>query len=216
MKKNLVLFGLSLMVVVVFIGYLMSNYSALDLIDASVIAQIITSLGWFTVPGFILFGALFTSVGLPRQVVAFVGGYIFGTLGGVVLGTVTAILGAILTFYAARWLARPFVQRKYPQLVFKIDHFTHDNLFLKIILIRFLPFGTNLATNLAAGAAATPVRSFALASLIGYIPQMTIFAITGQGVRVGSNTQLIVAAGLFLISIVIGSYLYYQHLQTPD
>jgi uncharacterized membrane protein YdjX (TVP38/TMEM64 family) len=200
MNKNLVKICAVLLVVMVAIGYLMYHYSVLDFIDTSAIAEVIISLGWLAIPAFVTLGTFFTSVGLPRQVVAFVGGYIFGTLGGVVLGTVTAVLGAILTFYVARWLARPFVLRKYPQLVFKIDHFTHDNLFLKIILIRFLPFGTNLG-------------SFALASLIGYIPQMTIFAMTGQGVRVGSNTQLIVAAGLFLISIVIGSYLYRQHHQ---
>ncbi|MFT5665592.1 MAG: putative amidohydrolase YtcJ/uncharacterized membrane protein YdjX (TVP38/TMEM64 family) [Gammaproteobacteria bacterium] len=213
MNKNLVKICAVLLVVMVAIGYLMYHYSVLDFIDTSAIAEIIVSLGWLAIPAFITFGALFTSVGLPRQVVAFIGGYIFGTVGGVALGTVAAVLGAILTFYAARWLARPFVLRKYPRLVSKIDHFTRDRLFLKIILIRFLPFGTNLATNLATGAAATPVRSFALASLIGYIPQMTIFAMTGQGVRVGSTTQLIVAAGLFLISIVIGSYLYRQHHQ---
>jgi predicted amidohydrolase YtcJ/uncharacterized membrane protein YdjX (TVP38/TMEM64 family) len=211
MNKNLVKICALLLAVMVAIGYLMYHYSVLDFIDTSVIAKIIVSLGWLAIPAFITFGALFTSVGLPRQVVAFIGGYIFGTVGGVALGTVAAVLGAILTFYSARWLARPFVLRKYPQLVLKIDHFTRDRLFLKIILIRFLPFGTNLATNLAAGAAATPVRSFALASFVGYIPQMTIFAMTGQGVRVESNTQLIVAAGLFLISIVIGYYLYHQY-----
>ncbi|MFT6372848.1 MAG: putative membrane protein YdjX (TVP38/TMEM64 family) [Gammaproteobacteria bacterium] len=216
MKKNLAVYGSLLIAVVVFTGYLMYHYSVLDFIDTSAIAEIIVSFGWLTIPVFITFGALFTAVGLPRQAVAFIGGYIFGTAGGVALGTMAAALGAILTFYAARWLARPFVLRKYPQLVVKIDHFIHDGLFLKIILIRFLPFGTNLATNLAAGAAATPVRPFALASLIGYIPQMTIFAMSGYGIRVESNTQLIVAGGLFLISIVIGSYLYYQHLKIFD
>ena len=213
MKKNLAVYGSLLIVTVVFIGYLIHHYSVLNFIDTSAIAEIIVSLGWLTIPAFITFGALFTSFGLPRQVVAFIGGYIFGIVGGVALGTMAAVLGAILTFYASRWLARPFVLRKYPQLVVKIDHFIHDGLFLKIILIRFLPFGTNLATNLAAGAAATPVRPFALASLIGYIPQMTIFAMSGYGIRVESNTQLIVAGGLFLISIVIGSYLYRQHHQ---
>lgn len=214
MNKTLVKICALLLVVMVAIGYLMYHYSVLDFIDTSAIAKIVASLGWLAIPAFIIFGALFTSVGLPRQVVAFIGGYVFGTLVGVALGTVAAVLGAILTLYAARWLARPFVLRKYPQLVFKIDQFIHNRLFLKIILIRFLPFGTNLATNLAAGAAATPVCLFALASFIGYIPQMTIFAMGGHGLRVDSNTQLIVAVGLFLISIVIGSYLYHQHLQT--
>jgi predicted amidohydrolase YtcJ/uncharacterized membrane protein YdjX (TVP38/TMEM64 family) len=213
MNKTFILICALLLAVIAAIGYLMHHYSVMDLVDTSAIAEMIAGLGWLAIPAFITFGALFTSVGLPRQLVAFIGGYVFGTAVGVALGTVAAALGAILTFYAARCLARPFVLRKYPKIVSKIDHFIDDRLFLKILLIRFLPFGTNLATNLAAGAAATPIRPFALASLIGYIPQMTIFAISGHGVRVESDTQLILAACLFLISIVIGSYLYYQHHQ---
>jgi len=216
MKKRSVLAAALLLAAMVVIGYLFYRHSALDFINSSAIAEVIVSLGWLAIPAFITFGALFTSVGLPRQVLAFIGGYAFGITAGVAMGTLAAALGAILTFYAARCLARPFVLRKYPQLVIKIDHFIHDRLFLKIILIRFLPFGTNLATNLAAGAAATPVRPFALASLIGYVPQMTIFAMSGHGIRVESNTQLLASIGLFLISIVIGGYLYYHHLQRHD
>ena len=208
MNKTLVLASAVLLVVMIVLGYLMYHYSILDFIDTTAIGDFIASLGWFGIPAFIAFGMLFTSVGLPRQVLAFIGGYIFGISVGVALGTVAAVLGAMLTFYFSRWLARPFVRRKYPQLVASIDGFIRDQLFLKIILIRFLPFGTNLATNLAAGAAATPVRAFAFASLVGYVPQMTIFALSGHGVRVESNTQLIVAACLFLISMVIGGYLY--------
>jgi len=216
MKKRSVLAAALLLAAMVVIGYLFYRHSALDFINSSAIAEVIVSLGWLAIPAFITFGALFTSVGLPRQVLAFIGGYAFGITAGVAMGTLAAALGAILTFYAARCLARPFVLRKYPQLVIKIDHFIHDRLFLKIILIRFLPFGTNLATNLAAGAAATPVRPFALASLIGYVPQMTIFAMSGHGIRVESNTQLLASIGLFLISIVIGGYLYYHYLQRHD
>ena len=216
MKKRSALTAALLLAVMVVIGCLLYSYSDLDFIDTSAIAGIIVSLGWLAIPAFIAFGALFTSVGLPRQVVAFIGGYVFGITTGLAMGALAAVLGAILTFYAARWLARPFVLRKYPRLVNKIDYFIHDRLFLKIILIRFLPFGTNLATNLAAGAAATPVRPFALASLIGYIPQMTIFAMSGHGIRVESNTQLLASVGLFLISIVIGGYLYYHHRQSRD
>ena len=211
MNKPLVLICAVLLIVMIALGYLLHHYSILDFIDTSAIGDTITNLGWAGIPAFITFGMLVTSIGLPRQAIAFIGGYVFGTIPGVALGTTAAVLGAMLTFYAARWLARPFVLRKYPQIVSKIDHFSGEQLFLKIILIRFLPFGTNLATNLAAGAAATPARPFALASFFGYIPQMTIFALSGHGIRVQSNTQLIVAGCLFLVSMVIGSYLYRQH-----
>lgn len=208
MNKTLVIVCAVLLTIMVVLGYLMYHYSVLDFIDASAIGDTINNLGWFGIPAFIVFGMLFTSIGLPRQAMAFIGGYVFGIVAGVTLGTMAAVMGAMLTFYFSRWLARPFVLRRYPRLVASIDGFIRERLFLKIILIRFLPFGTNLATNLAAGAAATPVRPFALASLIGYVPQMTIFALTGHGIRVESNTQLVVAGCLFLISLIIGGYLY--------
>lgn len=210
MNRVLVISCAILLAVMIILGYLAYHYSVFDFIDASVIGDRIAVLGWLGIPAFIAFGMLFTSIGLPRQVVAFVGGYVYGIVAGVALGTLAAVLGATLTFYFSRWWARPFVLRKYPQLVSSIDSFTRDRLFLKIILIRFLPFGTNLATNLAAGAAATPIRPFALASLLGFVPQMTIFALSGHGIRVESNTQLIVAGCLFLISLVIAGYLYRQ------
>ena len=211
MNRTLVIICTVLLAVMIVIGYLLYHYSILDFIDTSAIGDRIATLGWLGIPAFIAFGMIFTSIGLPRQAVAFIGGYVFGIAVGVALGTVAAALGAMLTFYCSRWLARPWVLRKYPQLVERIDGFIQDRLFLKILLIRFLPFGTNLATNLAAGAAATPARAFALASLLGYIPQMTIFTLSGHGIRVQSNTQLIVAGCLFLVSMVIGSYLYRQH-----
>ena len=211
MNKTLVLIATLLLLVMIALGYLLHHYSILDFIDTSAIGGRIADLGWAGMPAFIVFGMLFTSIGLPRQAMAFIGGYAFGTVLGVALGTVAAVLGAMLTFYVARWLARPLVLRKYPLMVSRVDRFSGDQLFLKIILLRFLPFGTNLATNLAAGAAATPARPFALASFFGYIPQMIIFALSGHGIRVQSNTQLAVAAALFLVSLAIGSYLYGQH-----
>ena len=98
-----------------------------------------------------------------------------------------------------------------------VDAFVREKFFLKIITLRFLPFGTNLATNLAAGATDVSIRPFALASFIGFIPQMAIFALSGQGVSVGSTTQIVVAGILFLISLVIGGYIYQQRRTTsPD
>ena len=211
MNKTLVLVvALLSLVVITVIGYLLHHYPVLNFIDETIIGDAIESMGWLGIPGFIIFGALFTSLGLPRQIVAFIAGYLYGIVIGIVLGTVATVMGAMLTFNFSRWLARPFVLRKYPAQVAKIDAFICDKLFAKIILVRFLPFGTNLATNLAAGATDAPARSFALASAIGFIPQMTIFALSGNGMQVESNLQLILAIGLFCISIIIGVVIYRQ------
>ncbi len=192
------------------VAIFLHHYPLDRLIDTAVIGQYFARLG---LPGglvFIVVGSLFTALGLPRQLVAFVGGYTYGVYLGVLLGTVAAVIGAVLTFYFARWLARPFVLRRYPQHVATVDAFVRENLFLKIITIRFLPFGTNLITNLTAGATAVGIWPFALASFIGFIPQMAIFALSGQGVRIGSATQLMVAAMLLLVSLIVAAGLYRQ------
>ena len=208
MTKTIVWMTLAVAVLLL-ISALVVKYSPLDrLIDSASIGDWINSLGALGLIGFVLLGALFTAFGLPRQVVAFIGGYSFGVAIGVFLGTIAALFGALMTFYVARYLARPFVCRKYPQHIAKIDQFVTERLFLKILLIRFLPFGTNLATNLAAGVTDVAVRPFALASFFGFIPQMLIFALTGHGINIGSKTQLAVAAVLFVISAGIGFYLY--------
>ena len=213
MNKSLVFACAVVLIVIIFASYLLYQYPLESLIDAAATGQFIASFG---APGMVVFflaGALFTAFGLPRQLVAFIGGYTYGVLTGVVLGTFAAVVGAMLTFFFARWLARPYVARKFPRQVAAIDAFVRDKLFLKILTIRFLPFGTNLATNLASGATNVAVRPFVFASFIGFIPQMTIFALSGQGVSVGSSAQLSLAAGLFAISLAISLYIYRHRTQ---
>ncbi len=216
MNKSLVLVCIAILLVLLGFGIFFHYYPLDQFIDTTAIGRYFSSLGFVGGLGFVVVGALFTALGLPRQLVAFVGGYTYGIYLGILLGTVAAVIGAALTFYFARWLARPFVMRRYPQQVATVDAFVRHNLFLKIITIRFLPFGTNLITNLTAGATAVAIRPFAIASFIGFIPQMAIFALTGQGVSVGSSAQLAVAGILFLISLIVGGYLYRQRQVVPS
>lgn len=210
MNKSLFWTTALLLLLLVIASLMLYRYPLDRFIDSAAIGDFISGFGIPGMAGFILVGAVFTACGLPRQMVAFIGGYSYGVIIGVALGTVAAVFGAMLTFYAARWLARPYVIRKFPAQVAAIDQFVHDKLFLKILTLRFLPFGTNLATNLAAGATNVEIKPFILASGLGFIPQMAIFALTGQGVNVGSTTQLAVAGLLFAVSLAIGFYIYHH------
>ena len=84
------------------------------------------------------------------------------------------------------------------------------------LLIRLLPIGNNLATNLAAGVTSVRALPFILGSLIGYIPQTLVFALVGSGVNVDPALRIGLAVLLFLVSGVIGVWLYrkYRHGHT--
>ncbi|MBI5164601.1 MAG: SNARE associated Golgi protein, partial [Magnetospirillum sp.] len=53
---------------------------------------------------FVLVGGAFTAIGLPRQVVSFLGGYAFGFLAGSFWAVTATVAGAVATFVYARFM----------------------------------------------------------------------------------------------------------------
>jgi uncharacterized membrane protein YdjX (TVP38/TMEM64 family) len=162
---------------------------------------------------FVLIGGFLTAVGFPRQGVSFLAGYAFDFIEGTILGVAATALGCIVTFYYARFLGRDFVKLRYQRRIQRVDDFLHDNPFTMTLLIRFLPIGSNFITNLAAGVSSVSGFAFVLGSALGYIPQTAISAMLGSGVKVDNNIMLVVGIVGFLISGLLGIYLYrkYRH-----
>ena len=94
-------------------------------IDANVRGQ---GLGGWVV--FIAGGMVFTAVGLPRQLVGFLGGYAFGLAAGTGLTLVAVTLGCIAAFQYARFLGRDFVAHRFPSKIKRIDRFLSGNPFI--------------------------------------------------------------------------------------
>jgi uncharacterized membrane protein YdjX (TVP38/TMEM64 family) len=72
------------------------------------------------------------------------------------------------------------------------------------LTLRLLPVGNNLLLNLLAGVSGLRVWPFLTASLIGYLPQTAIFALTGSGTHVDHGLQIALAAALFALSALLG------------
>lgn len=105
-----------------------------------------------------------TAIGLPRQVVAFFGGYAFGVLPGLLLGALAALGGCILAFYYARLFGRGLVRRLFPEKLQRFDDFIRGHPFSMTLLVRLLPVGNNLVTNLIAGVSRIPRLAFSPAA----------------------------------------------------
>jgi uncharacterized membrane protein YdjX (TVP38/TMEM64 family) len=161
---------------------------------------------------FLVVGAAFTAVGLPRQLVGFLGGFAFGALGGTVLSTLGSGLGCALAAGYARWGGRELVARRLGQRILRIDGFLRHKPFRTALAIRFFPFGSNVLTNLAAGVSAIPLGPFILGSTVGYVPQNFIFALFGAGMNRESTTGMALSLGmgvvLFVVSIWLGMAVY--------
>lgn len=153
---------------------------------------------------FTLAGALSTAIGLPRQSVALVGGYVFGAVTGILATLVAVTLGAGLTCQAARVVGRPRLERHCPSLVATLDGWGRERVFARTLAARLFPIGSNLLINIAAGVAHVDRRAFLAASLIGFVPQTLVFGIAGRGVGASSATAIALAVVLLALSIVVG------------
>ncbi|WP_019029703.1 TVP38/TMEM64 family protein [Colwellia piezophila] len=157
------------------------------------------------------FLSLATSIGLPRQIAALVAGINLGAVIGVIIATLAATLGCLITFSVARYLLSAKITRRYPNQLTKLSIFLGEQTFLKAIVIRILPIGSNFLTNIIAGVSKVSMPVYVSGSFIGFIPQMIIFSLAGSGIRLGAKNELIASAALFIIALVLTAYLVKKH-----
>ncbi len=156
---------------------------------------------------FLVVGMVFTAVGLPRQLVGFLGGFAFGAISGTLLATLGSGLGCALASVYSRWGGRELVERKLGHRVEKMDSFLRHEPFNTALAIRLFPLGSNLITNLAAGVSSIPLMPFILGSTIGYIPQNFIFALFGAGMNKESTLGVVLSVGMSLVLFAVSGWL---------
>lgn len=174
--------------------------------------EALQSAGMRGVLVFLLFSTLATAIGLPRQLVAFIGGLAYGTIQGLILSLMPAVLGCLLTVLLSRTLFAGWVKLKYPHVVARLNRLLERDVVLKILVLRLQPLGTNLLTNICVGFTSVSLSLFLVASAVGFVPQMLVFSLLGSGIRVGSGVQTLVSGLLLCISLILGIYLYKKHV----
>ncbi|QSX31732.1 VTT domain-containing protein [Shewanella cyperi] len=182
------------------------------LTDSNWVANFVKARGAYALALLFAIGALFTAIGGPRQMIAFVFGFALGGWQGALFSNFAAFAGCILCFYSARLTVRRSLQRRFGNRLQRFERLIAERTWLKVLMIRLLPVGSNVLTNLFAGATHVPARGFLLGSFIGYLPQMLIFAYAGAGIGLSDHYQLAISIGLFILSSAIGAYLYRNRL----
>jgi uncharacterized membrane protein YdjX (TVP38/TMEM64 family) len=164
---------------------------------------------------FVAVGTAVIAIGLPRQSIAFLGGYAFGAALGIALSLAAQVIGCAASYAWARLVGRGWAERRmagrFGHRLRPLRDALVENPFGATLAIRLLPFGNNLALNLLAGMAGLRVLPFLAASAVGYLPQTVVFALLGKGIRVEGAWQLGLAAVLFAASVAIGWWLLRRH-----
>ena len=200
--------GLAIVVILASVGILLKITPIGSVFEQSTIDELVKGQGVKGLAIFIAAGGVLTALGFSRQAVAFMGGYAFGLSYGIATSVLATTIGCSLAFSYARFFGHKAISNRFSERIQHIDAFLSDHPFTMTLLIRFLPVGSNLLTNLAAGVSSVSGLVFVAASAIGYIPQMVIFALLGTGIHLDMWLNVGLSSLLFIASGLIGIYLY--------
>lgn len=207
-KSQIWIKGLLLIVTLLSVAYLFEVVKIDTNLNKAWIDSEIRSRGVVGEVLFVCAGALVTAIGIPRQPVSFLAGYAFGFLPGSALGVLATVLGSLIAFFYARWFGRDLIAARYSSRLVRINSFLQENTFTTAMMIRLLPVGNNLLTNLAAGISNVRALPFLMGSAFGYWPQTAVFALLGSGICVNPIFRIGLGVFLFLVSGALGSYIY--------
>jgi uncharacterized membrane protein YdjX (TVP38/TMEM64 family) len=208
MNARVILKGLALILSLALLGYLFKTSDLGSSVNEAWIDARVRGHGVNGALLFLVMGAVFTAIGLPRQIIAFLGGYAFNLGLGTLLGALAALLGCMLSFAYARFFGKGLLRARLGERAGRFDRFIHDHPFSMTVLIRLLPVGSNLLTNLAAGISSIRSVDFFAGTLLGYLPQTLVFALVGSGIQIAPILKITLAIALFLVSMALGVYLY--------
>ena len=141
---------------------------------------------------------------LPAFVITFANAALFGWINGAILSWSSAMAGAALCFYIAKFLGRDTVEK----LTSKFALSSVDRFFAKygkhtILIARLLPFVSFDLISYAAGLTSMSFISFLVATGIGQLPATIVYSYVGGMLTGGAKLMMMGILILFAISIFI-------------
>jgi uncharacterized membrane protein YdjX (TVP38/TMEM64 family) len=173
-----------------------------DLADAP---RLVDRLGPLAPPAAVLLGALMMVALVPRTLVSFAWGALFGTVGGAGYALAAALIAATLAFSLGRLLGRDFVAERVRGRLARLDGWFARQSVFGVVTVRLLPVGGFGLISYGYGTTGARLRPFLVGSILASIPSAFGYAAMGAAVASpGSvNWFAIAPAGLGLIATTI-------------
>ena len=212
-KRTLMKIGVIVLVLIIYffvtpikvmINQMIFYLSSLD-IDS--LKQYILSYGALApIISFILMIVQSVAAPLPAFLITFANAALFGWVWGAVLSWSSAMAGAALCFFIAKFLGRDVVEKltsKYA--IDSIDKFFYKYGKYTILVCRLLPFISFDIVSYAAGLTSMKFLPFFIATGIGQLPATIVYSYVG-GMLTG-GTKLFVKGLLILFALTIVIYM---------
>jgi uncharacterized membrane protein YdjX (TVP38/TMEM64 family) len=141
---------------------------------------------------------------LPAFVITFANGLLFGWVFGAILSWSTAMLGAVICFYLAKFLGRPVVEKIISKKALEWwDQFFNKYGKHSVFLARILPIVSFDLVSYAAGVTSISFWQFFWATGLGQLPATILYSYLGQNAT-GSVQILFMMFTIVIALVVLG------------
>ncbi len=173
----------------------------LSMLDLESLKKYILSFGvWAPIVSFILMILQSIVAPLPAFLITFANAALFGWVKGAILSWTSAMAGAALCFYIARFLGRDTVEKLTSKFALdSIDEFFEKYGKHTILIARLLPFISFDIVSYAAGLTSMSFVSFFIATGIGQLPATIIYSYVGGMLTGGAKLMMM---GLLILSAI--------------
>ena len=189
----------------IFVNQMVFYLSSLDLES---IKQYILSFGiWAPIISFLLMLLQSVAAPLPAFLITFANAALFGWVWGAILSWSSAMAGAALCFFIAKFLGRDVVEKLTSKMaISSIDEFFDKYGKYTILVCRLLPFMSFDIVSYAAGLTSMKFMPFFIATGIGQLPATIVYSYVG-GMLTG-GAKLFVTGLMILFALTVAIYMF--------
>ncbi len=174
-------------------------------VNVDMAREYILSFGiWAPIVSFLLMILQSIAAPLPAFIITFANAGLFGWVKGAMLSWSSAMAGAVLCFYIAKFLGRNVVEKLTSKTALKsVDDFFEKYGKYAVLIARLLPFISFDIVSYAAGLTSMSFWSFFIATGLGQLPATIIYSYIGGMLTGTAKTFVFGLLCLFAVSILI-------------
>ncbi|RXI97868.1 TVP38/TMEM64 family protein [Anaerobacillus alkaliphilus] len=146
---------------------------------------------------------------IPFPIIGGIIGAMYGTFLGGFVTWVASTLASLIMFLFIRYVFQSWglkIINRYEKLDM-ITRMFERNAFITILVSRLIPFIPSIIVNAYSAVSRVSFLSYAVASSLGKIPAMLLFAVLGHSL-VSSNQEVVIVIGIYALIIVMTIYFY--------
>ena len=141
---------------------------------------------------------------LPAFLITFANAALFGWVWGALLSWASAMVGALVCFYIARFIGRDGVEKLTSKMALEsIDAFFEKHGTYAVLIARLLPFISFDVVSYATGLTSMRLGSFLIATGLGQLPATLVYSYAGEMLSGGAKTFVFGLLILFAVVILI-------------